>query len=60
METKVKPARATSKSQGVGKPKAKPANAAGSSKAIPQAAFVLVPDAKRPFTQIPNFLVLRK
>jgi hypothetical protein len=42
-DTKIKPARGTSKPLGAGKPKVKSAEAGGSAKPVRQAAFVLVP-----------------
>ena len=55
VETKVKPARVTSKPQEAGTSKAKAADPAGSSKPIPQAAFVLVPDSKTTVYANPKF-----
>ena len=55
VETKPKPARGTTKPKVAGKPKAKPAEAAGSSKATPQAAFVLVPDVTTTVYANPKF-----
>lgn len=56
-DPKVKPAKATPKSkpQAVAKAKAKPAEASGSSKAVPQDAYILVPDATTTVYANPKF-----